>query len=62
MESENLSTKPKKNNVLSFKVDDNFKRRLEFKATKANRSMSNFVMTLLTKAMDDLDQNDRINQ
>lgn len=52
------SEKPKKDNVLSFKVDDLFKARVEEKAKKANRSMSNFVVTLLTRAMDDIDRND----
>ena len=56
------SNKPKKNNVLSFKVDDNFKERIENKAQQANRSVSNFVITLLTKAMDDIDRNERLMQ
>lgn len=52
--------KPKKDTVLSFKVDKNFKTRLEQKAEKSNRSMSNLVVTLLTKAMDDIDNNEKL--
>lgn len=52
--------KTKKKEVLSFKVDENLKERIERRASEANRSMSNFVITLLTRALDDIDRNEQI--
>ncbi len=41
----------KKDKTLSFKVSDDFKKRLEAKAKEEHRSLSNFVQLVLAKAI-----------
>ena len=52
--------KDKKNITLSFRIDENLNTKIESLSEKANRSKSNFVITLLTKAIDDIERNNNL--
>lgn len=52
--------KPKKIVPLSFRVDEELAKRIEENALKANRSKSNFVTTLLTNALDEIDRHNNL--
>ncbi len=49
--------KSKKNITLSFKITEELNKKIETLATKSNRTKSNFVITLLTKGINDIDNN-----
>jgi predicted transcriptional regulator len=54
--------KPKKIISLSFRVEENLAKRIKDNADKANRSQSNFVTIILTKALDDIDSQNKLMQ
>lgn len=46
----------KKTETLSFKIDTDFKRKLTERAKEENRSISNFVITILTNYLNEIDK------
>jgi len=52
--------KPKKNISLSFRIDENLNDKIEKMADNAKRSKSNFVINLLTDALDDIDRRNNL--
>ena len=46
----------KKTETLSFKVDEDFKDRLSQRAKEENRTMSNFVLNILTRYLDEVEK------
>jgi predicted HicB family RNase H-like nuclease len=52
--------KQKKIISLSFRIDEKLANRIKENADKSNRSQSNFVITLLTKELDDIDRTNNI--
>lgn len=45
----------KKTVSFTFRIDELLSQKIDFYAKKSNRTKSNFVLTLLTKAIKDLD-------
>jgi len=52
--------KPKKNISLSFRIDENLNDKIEKMAENAKRSKSNFVINLLTDALEDIDRRNNL--
>lgn len=48
--------KSKKTEVLSFKIDEEFKQKLLERAKEENRTMSNFVITILTNYLNEIEK------
>ena len=46
----------KKTEILSMKVEPVFKDRVIKRASEENRNLSNFIVTVLTKYLDDIDR------
>ena len=53
-------SKNKKVCTLSFRIEENLNTKITLLSEKANRSKSNFVITLLTKAIDDIERNNNL--
>lgn len=50
----------KKTETLSFKIDSDFKHRLVNRAAEEKRSISNFVVKVLTEYLDEVDNAKRL--
>jgi predicted transcriptional regulator len=46
-----MKTKDKEETVITFKATEDFKKRLQAMAEKENRSVSNYIKTVLEKTM-----------
>lgn len=46
----------KKTETLSFKIDSDFKKRITNRASEEKRSISNFVVKVLTDYLDDIEK------
>lgn len=53
-----MESKPKKDKTLSFRIDEDLNERIEKLAAKADRSKSNFVINLLKKSINDIEDRD----
>ena len=52
--------KLKKDVSLSFRIDKEFNKKIEYYAKLSNRNKANFVITLLSKAIKDIEYNESI--
>lgn len=46
----------KKTETLAFKIEPEFKERIVKRANEENRNLSNFVVNILTKYLDDIEK------
>lgn len=46
----------KKTETLALKVEPEFKKRVEERANEENRNLSNFIVTVLTNYLDEIDK------
>lgn len=46
----------KKTETLAFKIEPEFKERISKRASEENRNLSNFVVTVLTQYLDEIDK------